>query len=81
MEKELVKTKLNEVFVDIFGDDSIEITEGTTADHIDAWDSLQHVRLILEVENRFGFQFSVGEAGALRNVGELIDEISKRSDG
>lgn len=65
--------KLTEVFHDVFDDDELVLHPGLTADEVDDWDSLKHVRLILSVERAFGVKFSASEVGHLKNVGELAD--------
>jgi len=72
------REKLQEVFQDVFDDDEIEIAAETTADDIDAWDSLTHVQLIVAVEKAFGLKFSTVEVMKLKNVGEFIALIDKK---
>jgi acyl carrier protein len=42
------------------------------------WDSMAHVRLILAIEERFGFQFSNRELGKMTNIGRMIDLIANK---
>lgn len=74
-----IKERLQEVFRDVFDDDEIELCDDTTADDIDAWDSLTHVQLIVAVEKEFGLKFSTVEVMKLKNVGEFIALIDKKS--
>jgi acyl carrier protein len=67
-----VHQKLTEVFRDIFDDPSLEITETTTADDIDNWDSITHIDLITAVEKAFKVSFSTKDVKALANVGDFI---------
>ena len=67
--------KLQEIFRDIFDDEELEITEATTADDIEDWDSLTHMQLIVEIENEFGIKFSTAEVNMAGNVGEFIEII------
>lgn len=69
---------LQEVFRDVFDDDEIVITDETTADDIDAWDSLTHVQLIVAVEEKFNIKFSTVEVMKLKNVGEFIKLIDRK---
>jgi len=69
---------LNEVFQQVFDDDSIQITRATTADDIDAWDSLTHINLALGIEQRFKIRFALGEMQTLKNVGDLLELIEKK---
>jgi acyl carrier protein len=69
------------VIVDVIDDENIgEITEATTAQDIEAWDSLQHVRILMALERKFRFRFSNEEIETLRNVGDLVVAISRHID-
>ena len=70
--------QLNQVFQDIFDDDELTITRQTTAKDVEGWDSLMHVRLLVNVEKAFKIKFSSTEFDALRDVGELVDLIDAR---
>lgn len=70
--------RLGDIIRDYFDDDSIVVTADTTADDVEDWDSLEHVGLIVEVEHEFGVKFNVGEANAMRNVGEMADLILEK---
>lgn len=61
--------RLNEVFRDVFDDDSIVVKPATTADDIEDWDSLEHITLISAVEKEFGMKFKMGEISSMKNVG------------
>ncbi len=78
MSKDEIKIKLQDVMRDVFDDGEIVIEDGTTADDIDAWDSLTHVQLIVAVEKAFGLKFSTVEVMKLKNVGEFILLIEKK---
>lgn len=75
MSKEEVFVKLNEVFRDVFDDESITVTETTTADDIEEWDSLEHINLLAAVEQEFGMKFNMGQVVSMKNVGEMADII------
>jgi acyl carrier protein len=70
--------RLNEVFRDVFGDDSISVTPSTTSDDIEDWDSIEHINLIAAVESEFGMRFKMREVSGMKNVGEMIDIIQER---
>lgn len=77
METEIIE-KLNEIFRDVFDDESISVSRETTADDIEDWDSLTHVTLIGEVEEAFSMRFFMKEVVSMKNVGEMIDIIASR---
>lgn len=75
MSNEEIYAKLNEIFRDIFMDDSIEVTPDTTANDIEDWDSLMHITLIAEVESVFGVKFGAERAARMKNAGEMVEVI------
>ena len=75
MSREEVFTKLNEVFWEVFDDESITVTDATTADDIEDWDSLEHINLLAAVEQEFGMKFNMGQVVSMKNVGEMADII------
>ena len=75
MTREEVFATLNEVFQDVFDDESITVNEETTADDFEDWDSLEHINLIAAVEQEFGMKFTMGQVVTMKNVGEMADII------
>lgn len=75
MSREEVFVKLNEVFRDVFDDESIAVTDTTTANDIDDWDSLEHINLLAAIEQEFGMKFNMGQVVSMKNVGEMADII------
>ena len=75
MSREEVFEKLNEVFRDVFDDDTITVTDATTADDIEEWDSLEHINLLAAVEQEFGMKFNMGQVVSMKNVGEMADIV------
>ncbi len=69
--------KLTEVFIDVFDDEDITLTETTTADDIEDWDSLTHITIIAEVESTFGMKFAMKEVLNMQNVGEMVSIIER----
>ncbi len=67
-----ILTGLTSVFREVFDDDELQLTPEMTADDVDGWDSLAHIRLILSVQKAFGIKFSPVEMNRLKNVGDLI---------
>ena len=79
MDRAQILTKLNGVFRDIFDDDSIELTEATTAEDIEDWDSFNHINILAATEQTFRIKFQTAEVEGLRNVGELVSIIAKKA--
>ena len=75
MTREEVFEKMNEVFRDVFDDEDITVTDETTADDIEDWDSLEHINLVNAIEQEFDIKFTMGEIVSMKNVGEMADLI------
>lgn len=77
MSRAQIFEKLNLVFRDVFDDESITVFEETTTDDIEDWDSLEHINLIVSVEEAFDIKFSMGQVVSMKNVGAMIDIIEQ----
>lgn len=69
---------LRDIMVDIFDDDDLEITEATTAEDVDDWDSLTHISLIVAIEKKWSMKFSHGEIDGIQNVGEFLNLLNSK---
>jgi acyl carrier protein len=70
--------RLTDVFRDVFEDDELTPTSDMTAEDVEGWTSLAHVRLVLTVEEAFGIRFSAAQVSSMANVGELASIIQKK---
>lgn len=75
MQKEELIKKLQEIFVDVFGDTNIEINENTNADDIEEWDSLTNISILAAVQDEFSVSFDIDEIVAMKTVGEMVEAI------
>ena len=80
MSREEVFERLDQVFQDVFDDESLHVTDETTAADVDGWDSLEHIDLMASVERAFGIRFSMGEITRMKNVGEMADLILEKRE-
>ena len=75
MTREDVYERLNNVFRDVFDDESIVVEDATTSDDIEDWDSFEHINLVVAVEEEFNFKIPMGKVVTMKNVGEMVDII------
>lgn len=78
MNQTAVMEELEEVFRKVFFDDAIELRREHTAIDIGGWDSLSHVRLIMEMERHFSIALAAAEVAGLHDVGALADLIAAK---
>lgn len=69
---------LSDIFRDVLGDPSLNVSAGSSPDDIPAWDSLQHIALVVEAECRFGVLFEPEEVNTLTTVGRLACAITSK---
>ena len=79
MQREEILKRVNEIFRDVFDDDTIVIRDETTAADIPDWDSLMQIELVAEHESHFALRFGMKEVLNMKNVGEMIDIIEDRT--
>lgn len=79
MSREEIFDKLNEIFRDVFDDETIEVKEETTSADIEGWDSLTHISLIAAVEEEFGFKFQMKDVISMKKVGDMVDIIEEEA--
>jgi acyl carrier protein len=78
MEKAAIVDKLTPIFRNVFGDNSLEVTDDLNAEKVSNWDSLSHMLLITEVETQFAIKFKLKELNKMRNVGDMIEIIGTK---
>ncbi|HAD88166.1 MAG TPA: acyl carrier protein [Rhodospirillaceae bacterium] len=66
-------TTITPIFRTVLEDDSLELTRSLDAHQVEAWDSLNHITLVVELEGAFGVQFTTDELAAMANIGDLVD--------
>lgn len=71
-----LQNDLQDLFRNVFGDDSLELTPQTTATDVDGWDSLNHLNLIVAIEKRFGIKFATAEISRMKNDGENVGSLT-----
>jgi acyl carrier protein len=57
---------------------SLHLTEATTADDVLDWDSINHVKLIISIEQELNTRFESADIEGLKDVGGLIGVIQAK---
>ena len=71
-------SRLQNIFRDIFDDETIVLTRETTANNIEEWDSLAQINIIVACESEFGLKFDVSDVAVLKNVGDMLDLVERK---
>ncbi|MGI4876307.1 MAG: hypothetical protein ACRYG4_02335 [Janthinobacterium lividum] len=73
-----IVAKIADVMVDVFDVDELDVTQATSADDVEEWDSLSHIRFIITLERLFKIKFLNEEIADLKNVGDLARVIQAK---
>jgi acyl carrier protein len=55
----------------------LDISTSTTAEDVEGWDSIAHIRLLIRIERTYNVNFPVDEVEKAQNVGELLALIQR----
>lgn len=71
--------KLTEILVDLFDLEPDRIADTLTAEDVEMWDSLNHLKLVTAVEEAFGVQLSMEEIEGIDSVGRLRETLAQHA--
>ena len=69
--------QLQEIFRSAL-DEPVEIDLDSTRDNLEAWDSINHLNLIVELEDELKVSFSKDEIENLYTVRQLVEMLKKK---
>jgi acyl carrier protein len=69
--------QVRSVASDIFGVPIEKITAESSPQTIENWDSMQHLNLVLAIEEKFGVQLDPEDIEQMRNVGAVAALVEK----
>lgn len=79
MNTEDILSEIQDIMRDVFDLDDLVVTPNTSAEDVEEWDSLSHVRLIVAIERKFKFKFKNSELDSLKNVGDLVNVVKSKA--
>lgn len=69
--------EIRQIMADLFAVDASTLDADASPDSIEAWDSLQHVNLVLDLESRFGIQLSEEDVEAMTSLGAVVAIVDR----
>ena len=69
--------RVQSVASDIFGIPADRITAESSPETIDNWDSMQHLNLVLAIEEKFGVQLDPEDIEQMKNIGAVAALVEK----
>lgn len=72
-----MKEKVFHVVSQVFGVQIDELSEDSSPETIQAWDSLKHMNLVLALEEEFGVRFSDEKIMQMLSVGLITEAVQE----
>lgn len=72
MSKAEITEKLQEIFRDVFDDDTIVLFDEMTSNDVEDWDSLSHINLINDIEHNLVLHLLLMRLSALKTLESLF---------
>lgn len=69
---------LKQIFASVLNLGKEQITDGLSPDTCAAWDSLNAIILVTEIEKAFKIRFSFDEAMAVKNFGDAVKLVASK---
>lgn len=79
MTQQEIYPRLTKIMRDVFDDDNLVVTPEVTANDVDGWDSVSHITLVVAIEQAFGIKFKSAELEKMKNVGQLVEQLEKKT--
>jgi acyl carrier protein len=79
MQQEEIYSRLTEILRDVFDDETLVATPELTAHDVKEWDSVNHITLVVAIEQEFGIKFKTAELEKMKNVGQMVEQIEKKT--
>jgi len=78
MDQGVLRNRLAEIAAGVFGCTAARFTDRTTAADIPGWDSLNHVKLLVAIEEAFGVRFGVEDLADPADWAAFTDMVAAR---
>jgi len=70
--------ELQNIFIEILGDNSIKLNHDKQLAELTNWNSLNHVLIIEAIENHYKIKFELADMLEFLSVGDICNNINKK---
>jgi acyl carrier protein len=74
-----IEQRIKQIMADIFHLEPRQIDEQTAMDNTEAWDSANHISLVLALEDEFAISFDVAEIEAMTSFFDVVQAVAART--
>ena len=72
-----MESKLREILADVFDVNAEDSDDSLTAENVNLWNSLNHLRMITVIEEEFQVTFAMDEIGQMTSYASIVEVLSK----
>jgi len=80
MNKDEILAKLECIIQDTLDLPDVKLTNATAASDVEGWDSLAHIKVLIEVEAAFNVRFTANEIAGIKDIGFFVNLIASKQD-
>jgi acyl carrier protein len=73
-----IEHQVRQISADVFNLPLERVTRDTSPDHVENWDSIQHLNFVLALEQGFGIEIEPEDIDQMRTVGAAIDIVTRK---
>ena len=73
----MIKESVKSVMAEVFEIDLTTIQDDASQKTVSEWDSLQHLNLMVELEDKFDVSFEPEEIGDMTTLAKIVETIKK----
>lgn len=75
MKNDDILSSIEEIVRRILENETIKLTNQITINQVPGWDSLNHIRIIIAIENKFKMKYTAEEIRTIQDIGKLCDIV------
>ena len=73
----MIKEQIKKIMTEVFEIESSLVNDKISQKNTGQWDSLNHLNLIVEIEEEFDVSFTPEQIGSMTTLEIILDEIAK----
>ena len=77
--RQILTAKAQIIFREVLEAPTLELSDKMVAKDVSNWDSLNHITLVMTLEDELNVKFTTREVMGWKNVGEMLDTLETRA--
>jgi acyl carrier protein len=78
MDRNQLREGITSAMASVLGRPGLELTDATRASDVPGWDSLNHLKLLVALEEKYNIRFEDFDLQDPRNFGEFLNLVQSR---